>query len=114
MLVTVPEDLPFWQERSTSRSLTINRQKPSLRDPRPQSFHPVFRKPYNLGGRPNPVIVAIRDNKNYIRVLLYSYYTTITGWGVLLTYNANTLSLYTLPKPKGKFPKITFIEFIGS
>ena len=34
---------------------------------------------------PHPVIVAIRDNKDYIRVLLYSYYTTITGWGVLLT-----------------------------
>ena len=109
MLVTVPEDLPYWQERSTSLSLTINRQKPSLRDPRP-----VFRKPYYSGGRPNPVIVAIRDNKNYIRVLLYSYYTTIAGWGVLLTYNASTLSLYTIPKPKGKFPKITFIEFIGS
>ena len=24
---------------------------------------------------------------DYIRVLSYSYYTTITGWGVLLTYN---------------------------
>ena len=24
------------------------------------------------------------DNKDYIRALLYSYYTTITGWGVLL------------------------------
>ena len=21
------------------------------------------------------------DNKDYVRVLLYSYYTTITGWG---------------------------------
>ena len=35
---------------------------------------------------PHPEIVAIRDNKDYISVLLYSYYTTITGWGVLLTY----------------------------
>ena len=35
---------------------------------------------------PHPVIVTIRDNKDYIRVLLYSYYTTITGWGVLLIY----------------------------
>ena len=35
---------------------------------------------------PHPVIVTIRDNRDYIRVLLYSYYTTITGWGVLLTY----------------------------
>ena len=24
----------------------------------------------------------MRDNDDYIRVLLYSYYTTITGWGV--------------------------------
>ena len=35
---------------------------------------------------PHPVIVTIRDNRDYIRVLLYSYYATITGWGVLLTY----------------------------
>ena len=32
-----------------------------------------------------PVIVTIGDNRDCIRVLLYSYYTTITGWGVLLT-----------------------------
>ena len=30
---------------------------------------------------PHRVIVTIRDKKDYIRVLLYSYYTTITGWG---------------------------------
>ena len=36
---------------------------------------------------PHPVMVTIRDNRDYIRVLLYSYYyTTITGWGVLLRY----------------------------
>ena len=34
-----------------------------------------------LGGPPRPVIVTIRDHGDYIRVLLYSYYTTITGWG---------------------------------
>ena len=28
---------------------------------------------------PHPVIVTIRDNRDYIRVLLYFYYTTITG-----------------------------------
>ena len=33
---------------------------------------------------PHPVIVTRRDNRDCIRVLLYSYYTTITGWGVLL------------------------------
>ena len=30
---------------------------------------------------PHPVIVAIGDNRDYIRVLSYSYYITITGWG---------------------------------
>ena len=30
------------------------------------------------------LIGFIRDSSNYIRVLLYSYYTTITVWGVLL------------------------------
>ena len=30
---------------------------------------------------PHPVIVTIMDNKDYFGVLLYSYYTTITGWG---------------------------------
>ena len=34
-----------------------------------------------LGGTPHPVIVTIGDNRDYIRVLLYSYYTTISGWG---------------------------------
>ena len=29
----------------------------------------------------HPVIMTIRDNKDYIRALLYSNYTTITGWG---------------------------------
>ena len=35
---------------------------------------------------PHPVIVAVRDSKDYIRVLLYSYYATIAGWGVLMVY----------------------------
>ena len=30
---------------------------------------------------PHPVIVTIGDHRDYIRVLIYSYYTTITGWG---------------------------------
>ena len=29
--------------------------------------------------------MTARDNRDYIRVLSYSYYTTITGWGVLLS-----------------------------
>ena len=32
---------------------------------------------------PHPVIVTIRDNKDLIRVLLYSSYITITGWAVI-------------------------------
>ena len=34
-----------------------------------------------LGRPPHSVIVTIRDKKDHIRVLLNSYYTTITGWG---------------------------------
>ena len=30
--------------------------------------------------------MTIRDNRDNIRVLYYSYYTTITGWGVLLRF----------------------------
>ena len=50
---------------------------------------------------PHPVIVTIRDIKDYIRVLLYSYYTTITGWGVLLrnTVGFHLQKLDLKPKP---------------
>ena len=47
-------------------------------------FRDCWVKGSRLGGTPHPVIVNIRDNKDYMRVLLYSFYTTITGWGVLL------------------------------
>ena len=40
---------------------------------------------------PHPVIVTIRDTRDDIGVLLYSYYTTITGWGVLLSYQVRSL-----------------------
>ena len=40
----------------------------------------------HLRWTPHPVIVAIMDDKDYVRVLSYSYYATITGWEVLLTY----------------------------
>ena len=43
----------------------------------------------SFGRTPHPVIVTIRDNKDYIRVLFYSYSTTITGWGVLLRYRVD-------------------------
>ena len=39
-----------------------------------------------LGGPLHPVIGSIRENKDYIGVLFYSYYTTIAGWGVLLIH----------------------------
>ena len=32
---------------------------------------------------PHRVIVTIRDNNDYVRVLAYPYYSTIAGWGVL-------------------------------
>ena len=52
-------------------------------------LHP---KPYiHVRWTPHPVIVTIRDNKDYIGVLLYSYYTTITGWGLLLRYTHYSL-----------------------
>ena len=37
----------------------------------------------SLGGLPHPVIGTIGDSSNYIRVLIYSYYTAITGWILL-------------------------------
>ena len=50
----------------------------------------------DLRWTPPTVIVTIRDNRDYSRVLLYSYYTTITGWGALLTktYHASYLSSF--------------------
>ena len=38
--------------------------------------------------------MTIGDNRDYIRVLLYSYYTTITGWGVLLRDNGKQNGSY--------------------
>ena len=56
-----------------------------LGNPKPYLSNPqkAPKKAY-IRWTPHPVIVTIRDNKDYIRVLLYSYYTTITGWGLLL------------------------------
>ena len=53
---------------------------------------------------PHPVIVITRDNRDYIRVRLYSSYTTTTGWGVLLRYCRNRvvhvgINLRRSPKP---------------
>ena len=54
-----------------------------------------------LSWTPRPV--PITDNKDYIRVLLYSHYTNITGWGFLLTDRYPTISGLSLgnhPNPK--------------
>ena len=40
--------------------------------------------------------MIVRDNRDHIRVLLYSYYTTITGWGVLLRYRFSVSYLFML------------------
>ena len=43
---------------------------------------------------PHPVIVAIWDNKDYIRVLFYSYYPTVTGWAVLPEFRVQCLPCF--------------------
>ena len=48
----------------------------------------------------SPVIVTIRDSQDYIGALLYSYFTTITGWGVLLGYLLG-VRLYMGPGSRG-------------
>ena len=42
---------------------------------------------------PHPVIVTIRNNKDYTTVLSHSYHTTIPGWRVLLHYAARRSDL---------------------
>ena len=37
--------------------------------------------------------MTIKDTSNYIRVLLYSHYTTITGWGVHLRYQETSMKI---------------------
>ena len=40
--------------------------------------------------------MTIGENRDYIRVLLYSYYTTITGWRVLLSYKRDCLAIVSM------------------
>ena len=51
-----------------------------------------------VGWTPDPVIVIIGDNKDYIRVLFYSYHITITRWGVLLMYMLRRVQSSKLPR----------------
>ena len=47
----------------------------------------VIAKPLHLVSlrcTPYPVIATLRDDREYIRVLLCSSFTTIAGWGILL------------------------------
>ena len=69
-------------------------------DPLPSNrwFRGLGVRPSGLGFRgwgfwvQHRVIVTIKDKEDYIRVLLFSYYTTITGWrGVLLRHKANDM-----------------------
>ena len=51
--------------------------------------------------------MTIRDNRDYMRVLLYSYYTTITGWGVLLRFRVQLQSSTGSLRVEGLgFPRI--------
>ena len=53
-------------------------------------FRPPLQNRVYVRWTPHPVIVTIMDNKDYIRVLFYSYYTTNTGWGVLLGFGVGS------------------------
>ena len=53
-----------------------------------------------LGGPPHPVIVTIRETSIYIKVLLYSYYATITGWGVHLMQTPKPVLLNRKLQPR--------------
>ena len=63
---------------------------------------------------PHPVIVIIRDNRDYIRVLLYSYYTTITGWGVLLRAGSIHHQAMGTTKDYGWYVKSLSTPYLGA
>ena len=46
--------------------------------------------------------MTIRDIRDYIRALVYSYYNAITGWEVL-SYRDRKLSSFTLPTREGRY-----------
>ena len=52
--------------------------------------------------------MTIRTSKGEIRVLLYSYYTTITGWGVLLVHEFGILD----PEGRGSRSEAG-VQFLG-
>ena len=53
---------------------------------------------------PRPVIVTMRDNKDCIRALLYSFYTTITrGWNPPKTFHLGREFILASPR-NSRFP----------
>ena len=64
-----------------------------------------------LGGPP-PCNSGYKDNKDYIRILLYSYYTTITGWGVFLMQTPKMIHARAakLRVPKWAFGHVVCLE----
>ena len=50
--------------------------------------------------------MAIRDIKDYIKVLLYSYYTTITGWGVGYGLGGPTLPVIVTIRVNGDYIRV--------
>ena len=67
--------------------------------------------------------MTIRDNRDYIRDLLYSYYITIPGWGVLLRYREFSVSrtqsvavrilVAAYPKPQASRQRTTPKRFVS-
>ena len=50
------------------------------------SYNPFI----GLRWTPHPKIVTIGATRDHIKVLLYSFYTTVTGWGVLTSSYLNS------------------------
>ena len=60
---------------------------------------------------PHPVIVTIRDHRDYIRVLLFFYYTTIAGWGPPRLYCLELGS--SCSRSFGSFPLTVTVTTVG-
>ena len=72
----------------------------------PRKCYYLLQEPPHLwetvGRAPNLVIVTIRDNEDYVRVLLYSYHTTISRWGVLLGETNSPLPFHSFLEYEGR------------
>ena len=54
-------------------------------------------KGHSLGGPPHPVAVAVRDDSGYLRALLYSYSSTVTGLGGPPTLPQTDMEAHIVP-----------------